>query len=448
MRFWHRDIRIAVLFLACSSLAGCGKYVQRHIDQGDVYFKAQKYPEAIAEYEKARRIDSDNPRANRQLGLAYLQLRDPGNAVRFLSKAESLLPADQEIRIKLGQLYVVGGKPYEAVREAETVLTSNPQNGDAYSLLGTAYLAAREPGKALDAYRRYVQTAPRSAVAHYLLAGGLVAARQTSEAKKEYEAALALSPNTTDALTQLVALDFADKQLDSAAVRVDRQIKLAPRNPRLWLLLGSVQAVRGDTNAAEAAYREANRVDPQHSEAGLALAKLYLDWRKTDQSLATVDELLRVQPRNVVAHSLRGDVLRAKGDYEQARQAYEQAVAINPRFAGAANNLAWLLIEKFGDKRRSYDLAAMAYKEAPENPSIADTFGWIVYQHGDYPRALDLLRKSAEKLPSDGVVLYHLGMALAKTGDTTEARKVLTRAVQASRFDSLEAARRELSALK
>jgi Tfp pilus assembly protein PilF len=213
--------------------------------------------------------------------------------------------------------------------------------------------------------------------------------------------------------------------------------------------LGSVHASRGNGDAAEAAYREAVRLDPNRPEGGLALAGFYLAGGKTAQALAAADALLKTQPRSDAAHTLRGDILGSNGSYQEARRAYEQALAINPRNAGAANNLAWLLSEKFADKRRSYDLAALAYKEAPGNPNIVDTFGWIVYKHGDYPRAVALLKQSADRLAGNGEVMYHYGMALLQTGDTVQARQALSRAVQsATRFDSAGAAQRALSSLR
>jgi tetratricopeptide (TPR) repeat protein len=442
-------IRFILVLLVAASAGGCGTYVQRHLDQGDRYYKENKYREAIVEYEKARRISLDNARAHRQLGLSYFQLGEIAKAYQFLLKAESLLPADPDVRLKLAQVYLIGGRPGDAIREAEAILISNPQNTDAYSLLGTVYLANKDPAKAVDAYRRFVRVAPRNAMAHYLLGGSLIADRQVAEARTEFETALAISPNYLEPLTQLVSLDIWAKQLDSALARVDRSMRIAKRDAQRLVLLGSVHAARGNRDAAEAAYREAVRLDPNRPEGGLALAGFYLAGGETTQALAAADALLKAQPRSDAAHTLRGDILGSKGSYQEARQAYERALAINPRNAGAANNLAWLLSEKLGDKRRSYDLASIAYKEAPENPNVVDTFGWIVYKHGDYPRAVSLLKQSADRLADNGEVLYHYGMALLQTGDTVQARQVLSRAVRSpTHFDSLEAGHRVLLSLK
>ena len=72
---------------------------------------------------------------------------------------------------------------------------------------------------------------------------------------------------------------------------------------------------------------------------------------------------------------------------------------MNPRSALAANNLAWLLAEHGGDKERALQLAQMAKELAPEDASVSDTLGWILYQRGIYHRALALFNESAAGLP-------------------------------------------------
>src|SRR3989475_12324592 len=122
-------------------------------------------------------------------------------------------------------------------------------------------------------------------------------------------------------------------------------------------------------------------------------------------------------------------VYDGKGGSAKPQQGYEKVLALNPRFAPAANNLAYLYSEHGGDKEKALQLAQTAKEVAPEDPSISDTLGWILYRRGVYLRALSLLQESAAKLPSNPEVQYHLGMAAYKTGDKETARKALAIAV-------------------
>jgi Flp pilus assembly protein TadD len=169
-----------------------------------------------------------------------------------------------------------------------------------------------------------------------------------------------------------------------------------------------------------------------------------------DQALAKLESALRVNPGSLQALMLSGVIHeRIKGDFAKAQAAYEKALAVNPRFAPAANNLAYLLTVRGGDKERALQLAQMAKEATPDDPSISDTLGWILYNRGVYERALTLLKESAAKLPENPEVQYHLGMAALKVGDTETAKKSLAAATAAStNFVGKDEARQALAQLK
>ena len=146
---------------------------------------------------------------------------------------------------------------------------------------------------------------------------------------------------------------------------------------------------------------------------------------------------------------LSGAIYQRRDDLSKAEEAYQKALAINPRFAPAANNLAYLLTARGGDKERALQLAQTAKEAAPDEPQISDTLGWILYNRGVYQRALALLKESAAKLPESPEVQYHLGMASLKAGDKDTAKKSLAAAAASSTtFAGKDEAKRALAQLK
>ena len=211
-------------------------------------------------------------------------------------------------------------------------------------------------------------------------------------------------------------------------------------------------------------YQNALRIDPRSAHAarqtGLAhfnLGELGQAYRyllgaqegRYEPALAKLDAALAVNPRNVGTLMLIGVTNQRRGDTARAREAFEKILAENPRFAPAANNLAWILAEQGGDQERALQLAQLAKELAPDEGAVSDTLGWILYRRGVYQRALALLKEGATKLPDNPEVQYHLGMAAAKTGDRELARKALTLAVAArSEFMGKDEARKALAELK
>ena len=62
-----------------------------------------------------------------------------------------------------------------------------------------------------------------------------------------------------------------------------------------------------------------------------------------------------------------------EGDGGVPAARYEKGLALNPRFAPAANNLAWVLSEHGSDRDKALTLAQTAKEWAPEDPQVSDT---------------------------------------------------------------------------
>ena len=74
--------------------------------------------------------------------------------------------------------------------------------------------------------------------------------------------------------------------------------------------------------------------------------------------------------------------------------------------------------------------AQRAKAKLPTEPGISDTLAWIEYRKGLYSSAAQLLGEVTRLSPQNATYHYHLGMALWKAGNPTEARASLQRALQ------------------
>jgi tetratricopeptide (TPR) repeat protein len=146
---------------------------------------------------------------------------------------------------------------------------------------------------------------------------------------------------------------------------------------------------------------------------------------------------------------LLGVIYDAQGKHPQANTQYEKVLSINPRFAPAANNLAWNYAEYGGNIDVALSLAQTAKEALPQAASVSDTLGWIYYKKRVYLKAISLLQDSAEQLPDNPVVHYHLGMAYYQQGKTDDAKATLQRALQLSQtFPGVQEAQEVLATLK
>jgi cellulose synthase operon protein C len=152
-------------------------------------------------------------------------------------------------------------------------------------------------------------------------------------------------------------------------------------------------------------------------------------------------------PGDSRANFALGTVALESNDRDAAVRRYESVLEADPAHVGALNNLAWLYSES-GDER-ALGLAERAYAAQPNDPSVADTLGWLRVQRGDAAAGLPLLQSAAAALAQNPEVRYHWAVALAETGDSRQAVAELTALLRGdNEFASREAARQRLADLQ
>jgi uncharacterized protein HemY len=124
-----------------------------------------------------------------------------------------------------------------------------------------------------------------------------------------------------------------------------------------------------------------------------------------------------------------GLLRQGNGNYQQARQAYEQILARNPLFVPATRDLAILCSQHFPDDSKAFDLALKAHESFPDDPNLAKAFGILAFRREDYARAVQLLKESSQKLNNDAESLYYLGMAHYRLKRPEESKQALQKAL-------------------
>jgi tetratricopeptide (TPR) repeat protein len=416
---------------------------------GRIHLAKRETTLATEGFRKVLSLEPNSAPVRHQLALAHLQAGNVQQARSELRETLKFAPNFLEASLLLAQLDIQSGAVRPAIDDLEKLIVRRPDALAAYALLVSAHLGARDPVRAATATLALIKAAPREPRGPYLLGVALLAQGKRSEARDQFARALSLSPGFVEPLGQLVSLDLAARQSDVALARVTKQIALVPESAAHRMLLSQVHMARNESGSAEAALLKAAELDPRLTDPYLGLGQLYARTGRHAEALAKLNDALKNNPQDPALVMASGIIYELIGDIPRAREAYEKVLTINPRFAPAANNLAWLLSEHGGEREKALALAQTAKDVAPDDPRISDTLGWILYRRGANQRALTLLQESAAKLPDNPQVQYHLGMAYAKAGDQVSARKALTAAVNSAvDFQGKEQAKKELLGLQ
>jgi tetratricopeptide (TPR) repeat protein len=92
--------------------------------------------------------------------------------------------------------------------------------------------------------------------------------------------------------------------------------------------------------------------------------------------------ILEKDPNQAGPHMLLGTIYDMQKQFDMSEKHYRAALDINPQFAPAANNLAYLLSSREGDIDEALKFAQVAKEKLPDDPSVMDTLGWIYYKKG------------------------------------------------------------------
>jgi tetratricopeptide (TPR) repeat protein len=134
-------------------------------------------------------------------------------------------------------------------------------------------------------------------------------------------------------------------------------------------------------------------------------------------------------PKAIAAHTIIAMILEAQHKTDEAQRRYERILEIDPYAVVAANNLAWMHVQRSQNLDIALELAQRAKLKLSSDPRVNDTLGWIYYQKNLAELALPLLIEGARSDAGNPLHHYHVGMAYVRLGDWPRARQALERAL-------------------
>ncbi len=177
-------------------------------------------------------------------------------------------------------------------------------------------------------------------------------------------------------------------------------------------------------------------------EQAQALIQSYPEQTPADARLKLLAEaqLLREQQQYRAAFDLLSTWLsREPNDtdmlYEQALLAEKldqvatmerllrQVIALKPDYYHAYNALGYSLADRNLRLDEARQLVEKALKQAPQDPMIQDSMGWVEFRSGNYAEAVRLLRSAFQAQP-DPEIAAHLGEALWQMNQRDSAQEI------------------------
>lgn len=390
----------------------------------------KQFADAVSTLESSLKTEADNAVLHFQLGRA---LAVSGNTARAESEwREALRLVPNYVAAEEALSAVAAGRRdwEQASKSADAVILNNPNIAIGYLLRATAKAGRGDYAGAEGDVKKAMELAPRSAVPYIQMGVLRVSTRRYAEAEKQFERALELDPRATMALQALVSIYQGQKQTAKGVARASAQVAKAPDVSGNYFILGLAHLVNKDPEQAEQALAKAADLDKQNVQAWVALAQVQTTRGSVDKAAASYQRAIEADPKQPMVYVLLGSLEEGRNNWPRAQELYQKSLQVQPDFAPAANNLAFVMLEHGGNVDAALSYAQVARRGLPDLPNTADTLAWAYYHKGAYASAIDLLQEAVKKSPQNATYHYHLGMAYWKNNDRARAKQSLTRALE------------------
>ena len=359
--------------------------------------------DAIPLLEHVLKIRPDDATTHAMLAVLSERKGDCANAVMHFSRAESALESNPEALQGYGFCLMKLKQTDGAIKVFQQLLSLRPEDARCRRALAAAQLSGDKTQEALTTVQPLLNV-DAEADTMRLAAAIYEANKDTPNAVKVLREAIVKEPSQTALYVDFAQLAMDHQSFQAGVEMVNAGLKLQPDAAQLYMARGVLYVQLADYERAESDFEKAEKLDPALGMSAAAQGMLANEQNQNDpaQALAAVRAKLAKKPNDAFLLYLQGAILSKLGaepaspEFKQGLASAQRAVKLQPSLTAAHNLLAKFFLDA-----------------------------------GDNARAAAECRMVLQQSPSDQSALYHLVIALRKSGNQTEIPDLLKRLAKA-----------------
>jgi tetratricopeptide (TPR) repeat protein len=373
-------------------------------------------------------------------------------AIGALNDILGVDPANAQAAQVLATLLTQRGDLDAALKVWEVVLQHGTDKGQA--LRSRAQIAIQQKNWAtaqqdIDALLKL----PEQQAAGAVLAGTMLLAQERFDQGREwFERAQAAAPQAPEPVIGVVRSYLAQNQPQQALAYLTAHTEANPQDAIAFSLMGELAASQSRPEDAQAALAKAIELQPAWPKPRRQLGALLARNGQIEEAIGVFRAATEALPQDAELLNDLAGLYFSAGRQAEAIATYDRVIALEPGSEMAINNFAAITADYAHDDPAAVDKAlerASRFRTS-SNPLFLDTLGWLYYRKGDYAVAATYLERATNLAPTRPDLRYHLGMALARSGQTERAITELREATNgnAPAFEGLEEAKATLAELE
>lgn len=370
---------------------------------GVMRFEAGDINGAVEAARKGQAIDakSDQPAL---LALSMMNAKTPQAEAIVKKHLEGR--TKPEVRMEYTRALLEAQRYAEATTQLQVITTNNPDYPQAWLIRGALELQEGKPTLAEQSLHRYVELAMAKPSGGSETGRGLVQAylslAQIAEQKKDY-----------------VKADAWLKRIDSADDQLNAQLRRA-----------AILARQGKIEDARKLIHSQPEKSP--ADARLKVAAEVQLLRDSKQYNAAYTLLVQATSRDPKDFDFVYDMAMMAeklGRLDEMERLLRSVIASKPDYLHAYNALGYSLAERNIRLPEAKQLIIKALELAPGDPFISDSLGWVEFRSGNLTEALRILQDAFKAKP-DAEIAAHLGEVLWSMGRRDQAVSTWKEAAQ------------------
>ena len=330
-----------------------------------------------------------------------------------------------------------------ATSEFLSILRAIPDKGEVYFYLGENYFKKEMLDSASYYYQKGIEKKPTCPLNYVGYGKVLWYLGKMDEAKSQFFKATSISQNKNAEVFRKIAevyIAAPQKSLDESIELLNKAMKLEPKNPQNFILMGDALLEKNpaDGSLAIKQYNEAIKLNPQSSTGLLRIGKLYERARNYPLALEHYKKAIEIEPNFAPAYREMAELYHKGNMDDKAIEMYQKYLQLNNTME-ARYRYASFLFEK-GNYEEAIKEMENLKAQGFDNPYVYRILAYSYYEWGDkkdkeaYIKGLNYIQKFFEKaghsfqyLPLD---YKYKGFLLMRTGNDSLGIMEVHRAVK------------------
>ena len=403
---------------------------------GDCYIKLNRYKEAFETLTKIERVIGVSAAVTvEKFKLLRAQKKDDA-AEKLLVEEYQKNPSDPTILVNLIDFYFEKKKIEEAFQLLKQLSISDPENGNVHLTLAQFYLQKNDK---INCYKELklvfdnleVELDTKTQLIMYFIENQSKIDNEVVDLTKKL---VSIYPNEAKSHTLLGDVYMKiDKEVD-ALISFQNAVRLDPSKPSIWQQVLIMEYQKQDFESLYKDGKNAISFFPLEANffllTGTAANQLNL-FKEAIEVLQIGKEIVVKNPSlKAEFFALIGQSYFKLKQLKEGQEFFEKALDLNPNNQLNLNNYSYYLANEKLALDKAERMILQVLEQFPNDYHYLDTYGWILFQKGEFNKSLEYFTKAIDKNGSEPLIIEHLGDVHAKLGKIESAVLFWKKAVE------------------